>query len=90
MNILICYDIDNDKRRKKIADLLETYGIRVNYSVFEIKVNKTKFKHLINSLKDISKKGDNIRIYHLCENCINKSFELYELYGIFEDYGGFI
>ena len=35
MNYLITYDIEDDKRRKKISDLLEGYGVRVNYSVFE-------------------------------------------------------
>ena len=31
---VISYDIPDDKRRKKIADLLEGYGQRVQYSVF--------------------------------------------------------
>jgi len=29
------YDIPSDKRRKKVSDLLEGYGQRVQYSVFE-------------------------------------------------------
>ena len=33
---LISYDIPNDKRRLRIAHLLEGYGERVQYSVFEI------------------------------------------------------
>jgi CRISPR-associated protein Cas2 len=33
---LISYDIPNDKRRLKIAHLLEGYGARVQYSVFEV------------------------------------------------------
>ena len=31
---VIAYDIPNDRRRQKIADLLEGYGKRVQYSVF--------------------------------------------------------
>lgn len=33
---LISYDIPDDKRRTKIAHLLEGYGERVQYSVFEV------------------------------------------------------
>ncbi len=32
---LVCYDIENDRKRKKIADKLLEYGLeRVQYSVF--------------------------------------------------------
>ena len=36
MKYLVTYDIINDKKRTKLSDLLETYGYRVNYSVFEL------------------------------------------------------
>ena len=42
MNFIITYDVQNDKRRKKISDELETFGTRVNYSVFECQINKIK------------------------------------------------
>ena len=35
MFIVISYDIPADKRRTKLAQLLENYGQRVQYSVFE-------------------------------------------------------
>lgn len=35
MHYLICYDIESDKWRKRVADKLLDYGlIRINYSVF--------------------------------------------------------
>jgi CRISPR-associated protein Cas2 len=40
---VISYDIPDDKRRKKIADLLEGYGQRVQYSVFECQLNREKY-----------------------------------------------
>ena len=33
--VVIAYDIVDDKHRTKISKLLEGYGERVNYSVFE-------------------------------------------------------
>ena len=42
MLYVVAYDIANDKRRKKVSEHLDKYGVRVNYSVYEIKLNKTK------------------------------------------------
>ena len=46
MKYLITYDIENNKRRKKVSDELEAYGYRVNFSVFECELNKTKMNIL--------------------------------------------
>lgn len=78
MHFVVTYDIANDKRRKKLSDLLETYGRRVNYSVFEIELNETKREKLLYEIelkKLIDKKYDSLRFYHICKNCIEKSFD---------------
>ena len=73
-NLLICYDTPSTKRRNKIASLLEGYGVRVNYSVFEVSANDTKLKILETELiKLLKPKEDNLRIYHICEACLLKS-----------------
>ena len=91
MKYLITYDIENNKRRKKLSDELEAYGYRVNYSVFECELNKTKFKKLIEKIEElVDKKNDSVRFYHLCENCIPKSFELCKRENIFEQKSYFI
>lgn len=79
MHYLIAYDIKDDKRRKKVADELEGFGFRVNYSVFECEVNRAKLKKLVAKIqKLVDKKQDSVRFYHLCKNCLPKSFELCE------------
>ena len=40
---VVVYDIPNDKRRKKVSDLLEGYGQRVQYSVFECTLTQAKY-----------------------------------------------
>ena len=35
MRIVVSYDISDDKRRRKVAKIMEGYGFRVQYSVFE-------------------------------------------------------
>ena len=85
MKYLITYDIENNKRRKKVSDELEAYGYRVNFSVFECELNKTKMKNLVKKLEElIYKKKDSLRFYHVCENCVPKSFELCNREEIFE------
>lgn len=93
MKYLVTYDIIKDKNRTKLSDLLETYGYRVNYSVFEVELNKTKLKKLLKQIekkKLVDKKYDSMRFYHLCENCVPKSFELSNRNEIFEEQELFI
>lgn len=87
MNYLVTYDIENNKKRKKLSDLLEAYGRRVNYSVFECELNSTKLKKLKSKIieeKLFDKKLDSIRFYHICKNCTPKSFELSNRSEVFE------
>lgn len=81
MKYVVAYDITNNKRRKKLSELLDKYGTRVNYSVYEIELNKTKQTSLLHEIKLkklINKKYDSLRFYHICENCQKKSFEICE------------
>jgi CRISPR-associated endonuclease Cas2 len=48
---LITYDIPCDKRRKKVSDLLEGYGTRVQYSVFECCLEKDQYDRLRKRLR---------------------------------------
>lgn len=79
MNFLITYDIISDKRRKKLSELLDKYGYRVNYSVYECELNQRKLDNLLAEVelqKLIDKKYDSLRFYHICKNCLPKCFEV--------------
>ncbi len=78
MNFLITYDISNNKRRTKLSELLDKYGTRVNYSVYECELTQRKLDKLLVEVelkKLVDKKYDSFRFYHICKNCIPKSFE---------------
>ena len=61
---VISYDIPCDKRRKKVADLLEGYGQRVQFSVFELVLKDEKYTELRFRLKDrVDVREDSIRFY---------------------------
>jgi CRISPR-associated protein Cas2 len=70
---IIVYDITCDKRRKKIADLLEGYGKRVQYSVFECVLNKEQYEQLSLRLKKkIKLDEDSIRIYPITRHTLGQ------------------
>ncbi|MGF1588851.1 MAG: CRISPR-associated endonuclease Cas2 [Pleurocapsa sp.] len=73
MFYVIVYDIPCDKRRKKVADLLEGYGKRVQYSVFECVLNKGQYQQLRNRLKkSINLEKDSIRIYPITKSSLQQ------------------
>jgi len=76
MYILITYDISSTKHRTKVATLLEGYGVRVNYSVFELDIAKRELDALLNKIEALADKKDSIRIYRFSQDTIAKSFEL--------------
>ena len=75
---VVAYDISDDKRRRKVGEALEAFGKRVNYSVFEIQIkSKAQLRALEESLlKELKPKYDSLRFYHLCQNCVEKSWSL--------------
>jgi len=70
---VITYDIPCDKRRKKIADLLEGYGQRVQLSVFECLLNKRKYEELKQRLhKWVKLEEDSVRFYPLSGHTLSQ------------------
>ncbi len=74
MLYLISYDISIDKRRTKVAKLLEGFGRRVLESVFECDLTAAEYTQLRRKLNRRIKadEGDKLRIYRLCRSCIQQ------------------
>jgi CRISPR-associated protein Cas2 len=69
---IVVYDITCDKRRNKIANLLEGYGRRVQYSVFECVLSIAKYRELQQKLESkLNLAEDNVRFYPLSQHTIN-------------------
>jgi CRISPR-associated protein Cas2 len=73
---LIAYDISNNKKRKKISELLDAYGERINLSVYECMMNQKQKEKVVNQIKDIISKNDIVKIYFICSKCFAKSIHL--------------
>ncbi len=76
MKVVITYDISDNKKRDKVATILESFGYRVNYSVFELDIKSYKLNKLTKELKEYLGSGDSIRVYFFSADTIAKSFEL--------------
>ena len=62
---LIIYDVSDDRRRNKLAKVLEGYGTRVQYSAFECWLDLVQYNNMISDIEKISHKEDSIRVYLL-------------------------
>ena len=71
---VVSYDIVSDRLRSKIANTLEGYGTRIQYSVFECRLSEKKYKELYGKLMQLMAgvEEGSIRFYSLCGNCEGK------------------
>lgn len=71
MYVLVTYDVATDasggkRRLRKVAEVCEDFGQRVQYSVFECSVESGDLHRLREQLLDVIDAGeDSLRIYHL-------------------------
>lgn len=72
MFIVVCYDIPDDKRRNRVSDILEGFGERVQWSVFECDIKPEHAKRLKEKLAKVLKDEDSVRYYYLCGECLTK------------------
>jgi len=62
----ITYDIPDDRRRTKVAKLLKRYGNHVQYSVFELDVDRRLLQRALKELKRlIDEESDSVFVYPL-------------------------
>ncbi len=65
--IIICYDIQENKTRTQFSKFLEKYGVRLQYSVFEIEHSKRLLGVITEQIKTKFEKkfdpGDSIFIF---------------------------
>lgn len=71
--VVVVYDIASTKRRSRIAELLQRYGVRVNLSVFECMLTDGQLESLKQTAAAvINPKKDKMIYYVLCLNCYTK------------------
>lgn len=67
MLTVICYDIADDRRRSRVARLLEGHGERAQESVFECHLDSSSLHRLKSAIDHlIDPHADRVRYYRLC------------------------
>lgn len=68
--IVISYDVADDRRRLRLANALKDFGVRVQYSVFECRLDAAQLEKLRNRLvKLVDLQEDSVYLYRLCLAC---------------------
>lgn len=72
---VVSYDIAKTKTRNQLSKVLEKYGSRVQYSVFECDLEYERFLLLCQDMMKVilDEKTDSIRIYRICGKCEEQS-----------------
>jgi len=71
MDVLVAYDVNTEtkagrRRLRKVATTCKDFGQRVQFSVFECRVNEAQYESLRERLlKILDKEQDSLRIYRL-------------------------
>lgn len=66
---MITYDIEDDRVRRRVHDLLKNHGERVQYSVFECWLDVRELARLRDRLRREIEDSDSLRWYPLCHWC---------------------
>jgi len=75
---LACFDIEDDRKRRRLSRLLLEYGDRVQYSVFEITVkNEQQLEQLRNKCQQYADPTDSLRFYWLDATSRAKSYDVW-------------
>ncbi len=66
MLTLVAYDISEPRRLARIARICEDYGVRVQYSLFECRLEETEFEDFwLKLLGEINEKEDRLVAYKI-------------------------
>lgn len=67
---MVAYDVADNQRRQRVAQALLGYGDRIQYSVFECRLNARELVRLRQRVTEIIEPdSDSVRWYPLCGPC---------------------
>ena len=74
MIYIVAYDIANNRRRLKVAKILESWGYRIQESVLQLRLDSATLARVRARLAAlISESDDVIHIYPICSSCADRA-----------------
>ena len=66
MLTIVAYDICDDRRLRTVANVCEDFGVRVQYSIFECRLDEDEFNDFwLKLLEEINEKEDRLVAYKI-------------------------
>ncbi|MGV3523189.1 MAG: CRISPR-associated endonuclease Cas2 [Candidatus Sericytochromatia bacterium] len=69
---LFCYDIREPRRLQQVAKVLESYGHRLQYSIFRCHLTPRELERLTWQLTKVTEKEDSVISVGLCSGCVQQ------------------
>lgn len=76
MVMVFCYDVANDRRRRRVSAVLEEWGVRVQKSVFEARLTEPQARALLARAGKELGPRDSLRMYALSAHGLARSAAL--------------
>ena len=74
MLTVVAYDVADPKRLAKVASICEDYGVRVQYSIFECRLDQETFNDLwLEILEVIDEDEDRVVAYKIDARCAKET-----------------
>ncbi|RJX21135.1 MAG: CRISPR-associated endonuclease Cas2 [Desulfobulbus sp.] len=86
MTCIVAYDIEDNRTRNQMARYLLTLGIRMQKSVFAVKIERHSFGRLQKKLAGLADGKGKVAVIRLCEGCKRQAMQFGEessLYYVF-------
>ncbi len=73
LHVVVAYDIPDDRRRLKVAKVLEGHGERLQYSLFECRLTRVQFLRMRERLRElVVSDEDAVSFYLLCAEDVKR------------------
>jgi CRISPR-associated protein Cas2 len=76
MLVVVVYDVPDDRRRLRLSKLLEGYGRRVQFSVFECFLSLEEMGKLYGRVAKRVEAEDNVRFYWISKDAVGRVLTL--------------
>ncbi|WP_457621965.1 CRISPR-associated endonuclease Cas2 [Persephonella sp.] len=72
MRFIVCYDISDNRKRQKVAKLLKGFGIRTQFSVFEVDCSRSVIEAILIAVDSIIDPIDKFFVYPVDDKNLKK------------------
>lgn len=83
VDVLVLYDIGDDRRRTKLIEHLEYLGLhRIQFSVFRGEVPTRRISQIVAGCRTIcTDKEDRVMVVPLCRSCVRRAVSIHDDHG---------